>query len=580
MWRLPVGAELSDGETLFRVWAPLHKDVILKITDADAVNDDARKYAMEQDEKGYFQITAKAEAGSLYQYIVNGVARPDPASRYQPQGVHGKSCVVPSEYEWSDQDWKGLKDKPLIYELHVGAFADTFSGVESKLEYLKELGVNMIELMPVAQYGGSRNWGYDGVLPYAVQHSYGGPNGLKRLVNNAHSAELGVVLDVVYNHLGYEGNVLADFAPYFSTRYRTPWGSAFNLDEAWCDEVRNYIVWNALYWVYEYHIDGLRLDAVHSIFDMSPKHVVRQISDAVHEASTKLGRRVWVIAESDLNDPKVVDRETYCGWGADAQWADDLHHAIHAYVTGENNGYYADFGGIDRLLKALSNPYVYDGVYSVYRRRFHGSKLDKFDPGEFVVYTQNHDQVGNRPRGERLISLVGEQKALAAAGLVLFSAYTPMIFMGEEYGESSPFLFFTDFSDPEIVAGLRQGRLKELGADYYDPQDMETFERSRLTWKLNNTVLEFYRRALSFRRSWLETGNAKPSVRAEGKAVLLSRNGTLMIAVFGSTRLSAEKGWRLEFASNNSFPPNLDAEFVVSEGCAVYMQNADNERGG
>ncbi|MEM0068778.1 MAG: malto-oligosyltrehalose trehalohydrolase, partial [Saccharolobus sp.] len=380
----------DNNEVTFTLWAPYQKEVKLKILGKGI-------YEMEKDDRGYFKATVKAHINDKYKYILdNGLEVPDPASRYQPEGVHGYSEIVDPNFNWEDWNWKGISRKDLIiYEIHVGTFSQegTFDGVIKKLDYLKELGVTAIELMPVAQFPGRKDWGYNGVYLYAVQNSYGGPIGLKRLVNEAHKKGLGVILDVVYNHVGPEGNYMVYLGPYFSSKYTTPWGLTFNYDDSYSDEVRKFILENVEYWFNEFHIDGLRLDAIHAIIDMSPKHILEEIVEIGH----KYGK--IIIAESDLNDPKILTE-----YKIDAQWSDDFHHSIHAYLTGERNSYYADFGSLDDIVKAYKDVFVYDGRYSKFRKKTHGKPVPaSLDGCRFVVYIQNHDQVGNRGKGERLI---------------------------------------------------------------------------------------------------------------------------------------------------------------------------------
>ncbi len=377
----------------------------------------------------------------------------------------------------------------MIYELHVGTFteAGTFDATSERLTALRDLGITAVELMPVAECPGSRNWGYDGVYPYAAQSSYGGPEGLRRLVDRAHGVGLGVILDVVYNHLGPEGNYLAEFGPYFTDRYRTPWGQALNFDGPRSDEVRRYFIDNALYWVSECHVDGLRLDAVHSIFDFSAVHILAEIAAAVHALGETLGRRTLVIAESDLNDPRIVRPPAQGGFGLDGQWSDDFHHAVHAALTGERGGYYADFGTVGAIAEALRERFVLRGGHSRFRRRRHGAPATDVPAERFVVFTQNHDQVGNRARGDRLATLVSFDAQKLCAALLLLSPYAPLVFMGQEYGETRPFLYFVSHGDPELVEAVRAGRRSEFAGfgwqgEVPDPQAVETFERSRIDW--------------------------------------------------------------------------------------------------
>jgi maltooligosyltrehalose trehalohydrolase len=418
VWSLARGATVSRDGVRFSVWAPNVKHVGVRI-------EGGRTYALERSDGGVFEGTVhEAGAGTDYRYLLDGERTvPDPVSRHQPAGVHGPSRVVdPGAFEWHDATWRGIAMRDaIIYELHVGTFSGegTLISAIPHLGGLRELGVTAVEVMPVAEFPGSRNWGYDGVLLYAPQSTYGGPEALRHFVDAAHREGLAVILDVVYNHVGPEGNYLEAFGPYFTRKYTTPWGPALNYDDAGSDEVRRFIIENALYWVTEFHIDGLRLDAIHGIFDFSPRHILRDLAEAVHEQGEALGRHVVVIAESDLNDPRVINTPDACGYGLDAQWADDLHHAIHAALTGEHSGYYADFGGVTPIAAALRTPFVYDGRYSVHRTRRHGAPATGLPGDRFVACIQNHDQVGNRAAGDRLTETVGLRKSRLAAALLL-----------------------------------------------------------------------------------------------------------------------------------------------------------------
>lgn len=485
-WKLDVGARPTGDGVQFRVWAPRAGSVAVRL-----VGGEAKPFPMEQRERGYFEVTVpRITAGARYTYSLDGDKdRPDPASRFQPDGVHKPSQVVdPDAFPWTDQQWRGLPQRDLIiYELHVGTFTKggTFPAIIPFLDYLKhDVGITAIELMPVAQCPGARNWGYDGAYPYAVQSSYGGPDALKQLVDACHAKGLAVVIDVVYNHLGPEGNYLGDFGPYFTDKYRTPWGTAINYDGPESDEVRRYMIDNAVYWISEYHIDALRLDAIHGIFDFSAYHILRELNDAVHAEAARLGRTVSVIAESDLNDVRVITPPELGGYGLDGQWNDDFHHAIHGLVTGEREGYYADFGGVDQVATALREGFVLAGTHSVYRRRRHGNSSRHCPPSRFVVFAQNHDQVGNRAYGDRLSSLVPDALHSIAA-TVLLAPSLPLVFMGEEYGETAPFQYFVDHGDPGLIEAVRKGRREEFAhfgwtEDIPDPVDPQTFERSRV----------------------------------------------------------------------------------------------------
>jgi maltooligosyltrehalose trehalohydrolase len=503
---------LGNGRCSFRVWAPRAEEVEVRI-----VAPEERLIPLQRRERGYHEgVAAGVAPGSLYLYRLDGVKeRPDPASRFQPKGVHGPSQVVDSQFSWDDASWSGLGLRDyIIYELHVGTFTydGTFAAVVPHLEQLKEIGITALEFMPVAQFPGSRNWGYDGTYPFAVQTSYGGPDGLKRMVNACHQRGLAVVLDVVYNHLGPEGNYLGDFAPYFTDRYRTPWGAAVNFDGPYSDEVRRFFIENALSWVTEFHVDALRIDAVHAIPDFSARPFLEELAEAVHAQAERLNRRIYLMAESDLNDSRLIRPPEFGGLGLDAQWNDDFHHAFHTLLTGERTGYYKDFGEIRYLVKALREGFVYSGAYSPYRRRRHGNSSRSLPAHRFVVFAQNHDQVGNRPGGERLSWLVSFEALKLAAGMVLLSPSIPLLFMGEEYGEIAPFEYFVSHSDPGLIEAVRGGRREEVAAFGWqgapsDPQDESTFLRAKLNRELqyggdHQILLEFYRELIRLRKEY------------------------------------------------------------------------------
>jgi len=526
------GANVTDEGVCFRVWAPRARGVEVLLSG------DARTLRLEARDGGVFEGTFEGiGAGADYRYRLapgdgaGEALRADPVSRHQPGGVAGPSRVVdPGPFPWTDDEWAGVGRPDLvIYELHVGLFSSegTFDGVVPRLAELRDLGVTAIELMPVAQFPGARNWGYDGVFPYAPQNTYGGPEGLRRLVDAAHRAGLAVLLDVVYNHLGPEGNVLADFGPYFTDRYRTPWGEALNFDGPDSDEVRRFFLDNALHWITEYHMDGLRLDAVHAIRDASARPFLGELGRAFHALETALGRRLHLVAESDDNDPRLVREPVRGGLGLDAVWTDDFHHAVHAALTGESTGYYADFGGVDPVAKAWRDRFVYDGARSEYRRRRHGAPADDLPADRFVVCVQNHDQVGNRALGERLAQLVPPSRQRLAASLLLLSPYVPLLFMGEEYGETAPFLYFVDHSDPDLLRAVREGRREEFASFGWgdvvpDPAAPPTFERSRPDPTLARdaapaALLALYRALLALRRAEPSLRPGAPEVRVGGE---------------------------------------------------------------
>lgn len=508
-WELGFGARPSPEGVVFRVWAPRLLSLGVRLEGA------SQAVPMSRGADDVFDVTLpQAGVGTDYRYILDGEReRPDPVSRFQPRGVHGPSRVVdPEAFSWSDQAWRGLPlEDYVMYELHVGTFhgKGSFEDVIPRLSYLKQLGVTAVELMPVGEFPGGRNWGYDGVHLYAPQSSYGGPEGLKTLVDACHRQGLAVVLDVVYNHLGPEGNYLPEFGPYFSSRYRTDWGDAINFDGPGSDGVRRHFIDNALYWVTEYHVDALRLDAIHGIFDFSARHILREMTAAVHAQAERLGRSVWTIAESDLNDVRVIEAPEVGGHGMDAQWSDDFHHSLRTLVTGQRRGYLADFGEMHQLKKAIAEGFVYDGVYSAHRERRHGSSSAARPGQQLVIYTQNHDQVANGSGGDRSSTLVSLEAQKLEAAVLLCTPSLPMLFMGQEYGETAPFLYFTSHSDPGLARAVREGRKKEFEAfdwdrEFPDPQEEATFEACRLDWSLldqgdHTRLLQFYRDLLALR---------------------------------------------------------------------------------
>jgi maltooligosyltrehalose trehalohydrolase len=502
-----VGARYApeSKSTEFTVWAPLKRSVELILD---------KSIPMTRDEWGYWRVTAAVQPGARYRYRLDGEGPyPDPASLHQPEGVDGPSAVVDlsSAFPWDDEGWTGVPlANMILYELHVGAFSAShdFEGVAGRLDHLSDLGVNAIELMPLGQFPGDRNWGYDGVYPFAVQDSYGGHDGLRRLVNAAHRRGIAVVVDVVYNHFGPEGNHLASFAPYFTDQYRTPWGRAVNFDDAWSDGVRNYFLENARMWLEEYRVDALRLDAVHAFKDLSARPFVAQLKEVASDVSRRTGRHKILIAELDLNDPKYISPPARGGYGLDGQWVDEFHHALRALLTGYREGYYEDFGGIAFFEKAYRSTYVYDGVYSPYRKRVFGGSAEGCAYDQFVVFSHNHDQVGNRACGERLCEHLTPAQLKLAAAAVLLSPYVPLLFMGEEYGEQRRFPFFVSFEDPQLIKAVREGRAAEFagfageGVTIPDPEARETFESAVLAWDLlDSELLEWYRELIRFRKT-------------------------------------------------------------------------------
>jgi len=463
---------------------------------------------------GYWGFTLAASAGDCYRYIIGSLALPDPVSRLLPEGVHGPSEIVDPTFAWADDQWRGVPlTDYVLYELHVGTFTpgSTLDSAIDRLDYLCALGVTVVELMPVNAVPGSRNWGYDGVGLYAVQSNYGGPEALRRFVAAAHQRGLAVVLDVVYNHLGNEGSYLAQFGPYFTSRHKTPWGDAINYDDDGSPHVRRFIVENALYWLREYHLDGLRLDAVQTICDQSRQHIVAEIAARAHHFGAAEGRIIVVTVESDENLPRYILPAEQGGYAADALWSDDFHHAVHVLLTGERNGYYQDFADATLLPRALSEPYVFQGeAFRFWQGRPRGAAAAGVPLPSQIICIQNHDQVGNRAYGERLTTLVPAGARKLAAALLLLSPHTPLLFMGQEYDEPAPFQFFTSFDDPTIQKAVSEGRPREFAefgwSDVPDPQDPATFERSRLQWLQgaeNVEMLDWYRALLSLRREFV-----------------------------------------------------------------------------
>jgi maltooligosyltrehalose trehalohydrolase len=519
---------------------------------------------MQRNSLGYHSVVADdLQAGAKYLYrFGNSQERPDPASRRQPEGVHGPSELVDLRgFEWTDRNWKGIPlEDSVLYELHVGTFTreGTFDAMRAELDHLAALGVTTIEIMPIAQFPGNRNWGYDGAYPFAVQNSYGTPLDLQLMVNEAHSRGLAVALDVVYNHLGPEGNYLGEFGPYFTDHYKTPWGAALNFDGPDSDEVRRFFIENALYWVESFHIDALRLDAIHGIFDCSATPFLAQLSKEVDAFAARTGRIVSLMAESDLNDARVLRCRCQGGFEMPSQWSDDFHHSVHTLLTGERSGYYEDFGEIQHLAGTLQQGWYYTGQYSRHRRRRHGNRPPAFKGSNYVVFIQNHDQVGNRALGERLSSLVNFESLKLAAGVNLLSPFVPLLFMGEEYGETSPFLYFTSHGDPNLVEAVRRGRTEEFRffgwkEQIPDPQAESTFAKSRLKPDLvqeepHRTLLRFYQLLLRFRREYHLGQANSPSIKEfeSSKALVVLQdapaNNLAMLFNFGDAPTDFGRG--------------------------------------
>ncbi|WP_228450574.1 malto-oligosyltrehalose trehalohydrolase [Chryseolinea soli] len=475
----------GEGLATVRLWAPKLEEVHIRFNN--------QTMPLLPEAHGYWTLTTpNLQPGDDYEFITpNGKAIPDPASLCQPYGVHGASRALDlAAFAWTDHKWVNpSQDDYIFYEIHVGTFSPqgNFQGVIEKLPHLKALGITAIELMPVAQFPGTRNWGYDGVFPYAVHTTYGGARGLQELVNRCHTLGIAVVLDVVYNHLGPEGNYFKEFGPYFTSKYKTPWGEAINFDDAHCDDVRRFFIENVLMWFRDFHIDALRLDAVHAIKDFSPVHILKAIRQEVDAFIQNHWCMHYLFVELDLNDPRYIDLVKRGGYGMDAQWADEFHHALRVTTGQERSGYYADFQGVGHLAKAYRDAYVYDGQYSEHRLKCFGIPATQQAGNKFIVFSQNHDQVGNRMHGERTSALVSFRLLKVMAGATILSPYLPLLFMGEEYGEKNPFQYFVHHGDPQLIRHVRRGRREEFAAFHTrgeapDPQSESTFINSKLQW--------------------------------------------------------------------------------------------------
>lgn len=530
---------LGNGRCEFTVWAPAREEVAVQI-----VSPARRSLPMQKDEWGYFKVVAEdIEPGTLYLYKLRGdTDRPDPASHSQLKDVHGPSEVVDhTQMNWTDAGWSGIPlEETIIYELHVGTFTPegTFEAIIPRLKELYEFGINAIELMPIGQFPGNRNWGYDGVFPFAPQHSYGGPEGLKKLVDAAHQQGISIILDVIYNHFGPEGNCITDYGPYFTSHYKTAWGNAINFDGEYSYGVRNYFTENALYWFENYHIDALRLDASDHIYDIGVKHFLQELAENVNALSEKQGRKLYLTAENDLSDTQIIRPIESGGYGIDAQWNDAFHHCLHSLLTGEHAGYYEDYGKCEQMAKAFKEGFVYSGQYSPFRKKFHGSDSSTIPGHRFVVFTQNHDQVGNRALGDRLTHLVPFEALKLAAGVLLLAPNIPLIFMGEEYAEDAPFLYFVSHTDPELIEVVREGRKKDFAdfhieGEFIDPFSPNTFNNCQLNWQKRSegkhkVILDLYQHLIQLRRTipalkTLDKQSLEASVNEEHKLMFLHR---------------------------------------------------------
>ena len=577
--------------TVIRVWAPYAKEVQVIL--------DGTSYPMLSTRHGWWMLDSPlAGHGSDYAFVLDGSGPlPDPRSPWQPYGVHGFSRMLDhSLFSWTDDRWQAPPlSSAVIYELHTGTFSPqgTFQGVAQKLDHLVDLGITHIELMPVNSFSGTHGWGYDGVGLFAPHEPYGGPAGLKELVDECHARGIAVILDVVYNHLGPEGNYLDRFGPYFTNRYSSPWGNAVNLDGPGSDEVRRFFIENALMWLKDYHMDVLRLDAVHAIIDTSSVHFLEELSQEVEMLQARTGRHLALIAESNLNNPRIVQPREIGGYGIDAQWNDDFHHALHTVLTGEKNGYYGDFGTLSDLAQAMEEIFVYSGRYSAFRGRKHGRPVRGVSGNKFLAYLQNHDQIGNRARGERLNHLVDTGRFMLGSALVFASACIPMIFQGEEWAASSPFQYFTDHQDEELGKAVVTGRREEFAAfgwdpgDIPDPQDPATFERSKPLWEElehepHTSVLAWYKGLIRLRRELpvLKDGFLSQiliSYHEEEQWLAMNRGPVMVVCNFSrhSRRIGIYDGQKREvlLTSRSGVVYREDSITLPGETAAILLQS-------
>jgi len=507
---IEIGANFCGKSCIFCVWAPFAKEVNLRLVYPEKII-----FPMEKQPLGYWEIKVNdLKPGTFYFFELGNKKLPDPASMFQPKGIYGPSQVIDhEEFAWQDKFWKGVDlRKMIMYELHIGTFtkSGTFEAALPRIKELRKLGINAIEVMPVAQFPGKRNWGYDGTFFFSVQNSYGGPQGFKKFINACHKEGIAVILDVVYNHGGPEGNYLMGFGPYFTDNYKTPWGKALNFDGPYSDEVKNFFIQNSLYWFKNFHLDGLRIDAIHQIKDFSANNFLSDLSYQVQQFNLHSSSRRYLIAESDLNDAKAVNEKNKGGLALDAQWLDDFHHSLFTLISSERGGHLMDYGELSQLAKAYKAGFVYSGEYSIFRKKRHGNSSKNIPAKKFIVFMQNHDQVGNRMRGERLASLVPFEAQKLCAGVIMTSPYIPLLFMGEEYAEQNPFIFFTDYSDNKLISLVTAGRKKEfrdfnwrgqLPAHYSN----NVFMRSKLSWEKrykgkHKIILELYKNLIALRK--------------------------------------------------------------------------------
>lgn len=556
----------------FSLWAPSAKSVALKF--------EGTLYAMARCSSGWWSIElTSAEHGMPYAFVLDddGAFYPDPRSSWQPEGVHAASCIYDhARFVWSDHGWQAPPlSSAIIYELHIGSFTEqgTLDAAVKRLDYLIELGITHVELMPVAAFDGEYGWGYDGVALFAPHEPYGGPDALKHFVDACHAKGLAVLLDVVYNHFGPSGNYTGKFGPYLTGGHSTPWGGAVNLEGSGSHEVRRFYCDNALAWFRDYHFDGLRLDAVHAFVDRSAIHFLEQLSTEVATLSAQLGRRLVLIAESDLNDPRIVTPREANGYGMDAQWSDDFHHALFGTLTGEVQGYYQDFGSLAQLAKSLMANFAYDGIYSAYRGRIHGRSAAHISSHRFLGYIQNHDQVGNRALGERLHHLINLERAKVAAAVVLTAPFVPMLFQGEEFAASTPFQYFADHHDPQLARAVSEGRRREFAVfgwkpeEIPDPEAPETFKRCKLDWaeihqSVHAEMLQWYKQLIRLRRTTPELNDGEP----HHTAVRFDEESQWMVMQRGSVQVICNLAKKKQL-----FPIAADSVLLLTSTLAVHL---------
>ena len=570
----------------FSVWAPQRKKVSVKVDDKD--------YPMEgPSERGFWKADVEAAGhGSNYGFLLDDDPRPypDPRSFWQPKDVHSPSRVLDhGKFPWTDSKFRPIPlQSAVIYEMHIGTFTEggTLDSAIERLDYLCDLGITHLELLPIASYEGNFSWGYDGVAPYAPDESYGGPEAVKRFVNACHEKGLGVILDVVYNHFGPAGNYTQMFGPYFTERHHTPWGAAINFEEGGSDQVRRYFIDNALMWLRDYHFDGLRLDAVHELIDRSAMHFLEQLSREVEDLSAALGRALFLIGETDLNDPKFVTPREANGYGLDAQWSDDFHHALFTLLHHEQSGYYQDFGTVDQLATTLRQVFLYDGRYSRFRQHNHGRQVHKISYHRFLGYIQNHDQIGNRAKGERLEHLVGMRKSKLAAAVVMMAPFLPMIFMGEEWAAATPWMYFADFKSEELRKNVREGRKRDFQHfgwtdEVPNPEDPATLQASKLQWSeldepKHHEMFRWYRELIHLRRRTLalnlgDFSRMDVHHSEEGRWIYTDRGNIRTMINFSetATAFAVEPGSELLLSSENA--PTREGDCVMVPACSVAI---------